>query len=575
MKNGLTTCLQNRPKLRDFFYIYLPLLLLSTIMVLQLTALIDSIRFYPSNDSYYEEAQNFIKGRGLTRTPWATKNYTVDYEPTIYQPPGYGILIYLTTQFGLAPNVGDLWISRISWILTPPTLVFILRPLLGLPFSILSAAIIASAPSVYLVSPAPLTEPVYSFLILFSLSITIRSLQNIDTPETLKKFILSGLIAGVAYAVRNVGLAYFLSLFSALILLAALRQHPLKNIARICGYFLFGLTPIAVALFWRNITLFGEALPYKVNQGYFSPPIVSLRVLIEAILLDISGSREISMLAWDFFRFISITLPLAVLILYFGRQHWLRYNLTEKFFIIFSALLFASSSGMLVIAHTYHGLDPGDLIRHVSPFSWIFFPLLLVVFRVKTQGLYYKTGAVIIGIIMITGHLYFINSDIKKTKDILRYLNRSSDIIAAVQPITAKYKILSNEINFKIAQDPAIAKIVSDLPEEALLISNVGGSLRRVTGRPVRTLDFNARNLEKSLLDVIEMSNPVIAVRPFYFIVLPSNDIARSPINIHWQEKIADILIPHGFSVAAQNTNIIVFARPKLLPPLANSQETL
>ena len=571
MKNGLSACLQNRPNLRDFLYIYLPLLLLSAIMVLKLTELIDSIRFYPSNDSYYEEAQNFIKGHGLTRTPWAATNFAVDYEPTIYQPPGYGILIYLATQFGLIPSAADLWISRLSWILTPATLIFILRPLLGLPFSILCAAIIASAPSVYLFSPGPFTEPVYSFLILISLGITVRSLQNLNKPNALRKIILSGFIAGIAYAIRNVGLAYFLSFFSALIILGAFRQETPKNIAKIFGYFLIGLTPIVIALFWRNIALFGEALPYKVNQGYFAPPIVSLRVLIEAILFDISGSKEISMLAWDFLRFILISTPLAALIVYFCWRHWKNYSLTEKFFILFSALLLASSSGMLVIAHTYHGLDPGDLIRHVYPFSWIFFPLFLVVFRIKNQNYYYKPIAATIGLGIVIGHLYFIKSDIEKTKDILSNLNQSDDIVAAAQPIIDKYKILSNEINFKIVHDPAITEIVSSLPEDALLISNVGGSLRRVTGRAVRTLDFNARSLEKSLLDVVEMSKPVVSVRPFYFIVLPSNDIARTPINIHWQEKIAEILIPHGFSVAAQNTNIIVFSKPKL----DKRQETL
>ncbi|WP_445372235.1 hypothetical protein ACH518_05970 [Methylomonas sp. HW2-6] len=575
MKNGLTASLHIRPNLRDFFYIYLPLLLLSTIIVLNLTAFIDSIRFYPSNDSYYEEAQNFIKGHGLTRTPWAANNYTVDYEPTIYQPPGYGILIYLVTQFGLPPTDADLWISRICWILTPSALVFLLRPLIGLTFSILSAAIIASAPSFYLFSPGPFTEPVYSLLILISLGVTTRSLQYEDKHKSLKLFVLSGFIAGIAYAIRNVGLAYFLSFFSALLVLGALRQESPKKIAKIFGFFLLGLTPIVIALLWRNISLFGEALPYKVNQGYFSTPLISLRVLIEAILLDLSGSRDISMLSWDFLRLISIGLPLATLFAYFCWKHRHSYNLTEKFFILFALLLLTSSSGMLVIAHTYHGLDPGDLIRHVYPFSWIFFPLFLVAFRVKNQGPYYKAVGVAIGTIIIAGHLYFIKSDIEKTEDILNSLNQSTDIVAAAQPVTGKYKILSNEIIFKISRDPIIQNTVSALPGDALLISNVGGALRRVTGRPVRTLDFNARNLDKSLMDVIEMSNSVTTVRPFYFIALPSNDIARAPVSIDWQQKMAEILVPHGFSIAEQHANIIVFSKPKQPNSLANGQETL
>jgi hypothetical protein len=325
---------------------------------------------------------------------------------------------------------------------------------------------------------------------------------------------------------------------------------------------LVGLAPILIGLFLRNIALFNEAFPYRINQGYFATPIVSLRVLIEAVLLDLSGSRTISKLAWDFLPLISITLPIFLSAIYFTCKQWRTYNLKEKFFILFSCFLLISSSGMLVIAHTYHGLDPGDLIRHVFPFSWTLYPLLLITFRLNRHD-FGKILFGAIGAIIIFAHLSFIRHDIQKTQEILSILDQSPDITLAAQPLTEKYKILTNEINFKISKDRDILDVVASLPSDAFLISNVGGSLRRLSGRPVRTVEFNARNLQKTLMDIVEMAETITTARDFFLIVLPSNDIARSADNIHWQEKTTETLIPHGFSVVAERTNIIVFSKPR------------
>ncbi|WP_020483779.1 hypothetical protein [Methylomonas sp. MK1] len=539
---------------------YLLIILFSSLVIYYFIEFISSMKFFLSNDTYFEEALNFIHGRGLTRTPWAAGNPTVDYEPNIYQPPGFGLLIYLVSLFGLIPTKADLWISYISWALTPAILVFLLKPLIGLRFSIFCAILSVTSPCYYLFGSGPFTEALYTAIILLSIGIVIRNLNRDLDRKLIAAILCAGFVAGVAYSVRNACLAYFAALFFTFVTLRILGSIKTEKALTLLLWFFIGSAPVLIALHLRNLSVFNQILPYRIDQGYFSTYLTSVRVLIEALLFDFIGSRTIAKIAWDFWLILLVFLPVSLSGLYLTWKQWVKYTLETKFFILFAVLFLLASSGMLIIAHTRHGLDPGNLIRHVFPFTWVLYPLALITFNFE-QNRFRNIFSAVLGGLILFSHLNHMRNDIQKTQEVLAALNQPSDIATAARAITGKYKIITEEINFKITQDPEIIGIIDSIPKNALVISNVGGLLRRLTLLPIRSFDFDARKLQETALVIGEMANNTLPGRPFYLVILPNNETVRVLDAGDWKESIAKSLIPQGFVVTASKNNIIVFLK--------------
>lgn len=518
------------------------------------------MKFFLSNDTYFEEALNFIHDRGLTRTPWATSNPAHDYEPNIYQPPGFGLLIYLVSLFGLIPTKADLWISYISWTLTPAIFVFLLKPLIGLRFSIFCAVLSITSPCYYLFGSGPFTEALYTAIILLSIGIVIRTLDRDIDRKLIGAILFAGFIAGVAYSVRNACLAYFAALFSTFVILRILGSIKTGKAITLLLWFFIGSAPVLTALHLRNLSVFNQILPYRIDQGYFSTYPTSIRVLIEALLFDFIGSRTIAKIAWDFWLMLLVILPIALSGLYLTWKQWIKYTLKTKFFILFAALFLIASSGMLIIAHTHHGLDPGNLIRHVFSFTWVLYPLSLITFNLE-QNDSRNIFSVALGALILSSHLSYISDDIKKTQEVLTALNQAPDIAAAAHSEIGKYKIITDEINFKLAKDPEVINGINNIPKNALVTSNVGGLLRRLTLLPIRSFDFDARKLQETSLAIGDMANSTLPGRPFYLVILPDNEIVRILDASNWKEHIAKLLIPQGFQVILSKNNIIVFLK--------------
>jgi hypothetical protein len=411
------------------------ILALSVLAIAWLSQILPKIKFPVSNDGigYIEEARNFAAGYGIVGTPWGVTPCDRSPVPNAFHPPGYPIAIAAVSFLGISEIDAALRITRVCWMILPVAIIFALSPILGVLPATVCAVLAVTAPSLYLHGFGTYSEPLYLLLIAISVGLLLRGMAK-DRDATRSRLLLlsAGTLAGAAYTVRNSGVAYYAAVYGAIFFSALLGVINFRHLARISTYFTIGTLPVVAALVWRNVTLFGEIQPYDMMRGHFASILTSVRVTLEAVLWDISGSKPVGQLAWDAFLLVVILVPIVAVLGMSLLRRWSQLPQTSRFFAFFVVLFLADTIAMLVIAHSFHGLDPGWLIRHVAPVSWLLFALLWL----ATSGTLTPHGSFVaksIALVILMSHIWYLFVDVRGAQSALRILMRKADIVEAAR----------------------------------------------------------------------------------------------------------------------------------------------
>lgn len=536
------------------------------VLIWALATVTAQVRFPIGNDAigYMSEASNLRQGQGLTRVPNETESPDLDFAPTHYQPPGYALAIAGLSALGLSVENAAIAFSRLSWALLPIALLFAMRPILPFAWAAAVAALAVFSPGIYLYGSTINTDVPTLLLIVLAMGFMIRGVA--ERPR-ITLLLSAGIILGLAYALRNSVTAAFAGMVAALIGASLLRLMPVSSAAKNGGWILLGSAPFIGMLLLRNYLVFGEVQPYVLMVGTDATLLESFRVYLDGLLWDITGSPTLARhLAWDFKILVLTAVPVAGLLTWGLLRHWRNAGLPARFAVLYGLLFSGAGAAMLVIAHTYHGLDFHYLLRHMMQYVWILFALMVVaLLALGDRKAKLLTGLLVA--ILLASRIWFIVDDLRTERAMQEAFSQSNNVVEAAQPFLANGWILTDQIKQRLAKDATIPATVRALPGNALILSNQGQLLAYLSGRPVRTLPFPSENdLSGVTGRVSQVFHDMRSHRPVYIVLVPDNRIVRSPDGAAWQEKIASRL-PAGYEVVGREVNLLMIRALSPPPP--------
>ncbi|CAH1087217.1 glycosyltransferase family 39 protein [Candidatus Nitrotoga sp. 1052] len=528
------------------------------VLIWALATVTAQVRFPIGNDAigYMVSATNLLKGQGITSVVNETESPDLDYAPTRYQPPGFALTIAGLSALGLSVENAAFAFSRLSWALLPMALLFAMRPILPFAWAAAVTALAVFSPGIYLYGSTVNTDVPTLLLIVLATGFMVRGVA--ERPR-IALLLSAGIILGLAYALRNSVTAAFAGMVAALIGASLLRLMPVSSAAKNCGWILLGSAPVIGLLLLRNYLVFGEVQPYVLMVGTDATLLESFRVYLHGLLWDITGSPTLARyLAWDFKILVLTAAPTAGLLTWGLTRHWRNAGLPARFAVLYGLLYSGAGAAMLVIAHTYHGLDFHYLLRHMMQYVWILFALMVVaLLALGDRKAKLLTGLLVA--ILLASRLWFIVDDLRTEHTMQEAFSRSTNIVEAAQPFLANGRILTDQIKQRLAKDATIPAAVRALPGDALILSNQGQLLAYFSGRPVRTLPFPSEsNLSIVTGAVSQVFRDMRRNRPVYVVLVPDNHIVRSPDGANWQDKIASRL-PVGYQVVGREVNLLIF----------------
>ncbi len=538
------------------------------ILIWALASVTAQVRFPIGNDAigYMSETSNLRQGQGLTRVPNETESPDLDLAPTVFQPPGFSLTVAGLSALGLSVENAAIAFSRLSWALLPMALLFAMRPILPFAWAAAVTALAVFSPGLYLYGSTVNTDVPTLLLIVLAMGFMIRGVA--ERPR-IALLLSAGIILGLAYALRNSVTAAFAGMIAALIAASLLRLMPVSSAAKNCGWILLGSAPFIGMLLLRNYLVFGEVQPYVLMVGTDATLLESFRVYLHGLLWDITGSPTLARyLAWDFKILVLTAVPAGGLLTWGLLRHWRNAGLPARFAVLYGLLFSGAGAAMLVIAHTYHGLDFHYLLRHMMQYVWILFALMVVaLLAIGDRKAKLLTGLLVA--ILLASRLWFIVDDLRTERTMQEAFSRSDNVVESAQPFLANGRILTDQIKQRLAKDTAIPAAVRALPSDALILSNQGPLLGYLSGRPVRMLPFSSENdLSGVTGRVSQVFRDMRRHRPVYIVLVPDNRVVRSTDAANWQNKITSRL-PRDYRVVGKSANLLVFH----VPPPSNVVE--
>lgn len=533
------------------------------VLIWALASVTAQVRFPIGNDAigYMTEAANLVQGRGLVRVANETESPDLDLEPTRYQPPGYAFVIAGISALGFSTESAAIWLSRLSWALLPLAMLFALRPILPLAWSIAVTVLAVLSPGLYLFGSTINTDVPTLLLVVLTMGLMIRGIA--EQPRVVL-LLATGVLMGLSYALRNSVTAVFVGMVATLVSAYLLGLLSARSAAKNCAWILLGAAPFIGALLLRNYLVFGEVQPYVLMVGTDATLLESFRVYLHGLLWDLTGSSTLARyMAWDFKILLLTAAPVAVVMTWGLFRYWKISALPARVAVLYGLLFSGAGAAMLVIAHTYHGLDFGFLLRHMMQYAWVLLALavaaLLAIGNPKARLV---TGLLVA--ILLASRLWFIFDDLRTERAMQEAFSANENVVEAAQPFLANGRILTDQIKQRLARDEAPPSALRELPANALILSNQGQLLGHLSGRPVRTIPFtNENDLSDITRRVSQIFQDMHTNRPVYIAFVPDNRIVRSVNAMRWQAHIKSGL-PMNYELVDSDVNLLLL---RALPP--------
>jgi len=163
-----------------------------------------SFPFTPDSASYIEQARNFLNSGSLLITPYGLAPGDQDQVENRLFPVGFAVVLAAVSSFGIDAKDAAIGLAHFSAITLPWLLFFSFRQSLGPLYALLLAGLAALSPGVLKHSLMGLTDVFGLWLAVVVIGLTLNS-------RSIVGFIFAGLLAGMAYAIRNAHLALLAS----------------------------------------------------------------------------------------------------------------------------------------------------------------------------------------------------------------------------------------------------------------------------------------------------------------------------------------------------------------------------
>lgn len=525
---------------------YGSLLALGIVIAWTLTALSLSLKYPFANDStgVIQEAEFWHAGQGLMRTA-PLMQLPQSFAPSPLFPPGSSLLVSAVSLGGLSADAAALWVSRLSWALMPLAVAFALASLIGFVRAAACGVLAAFSPGAVENGYMALTDVPFLVLVAFSLGLLVRA-QGMR--RWVPAMLVAGLLGGAAYALRNAGAVLLVAVVIAYVLAVLVRVSSVKLAISHLVVWGLGVACIAVPLFWRNYLLFGQFQPYQ-NSGASFGYLQSLRIFMSGLFMDMSGSKTIALLAWDFKLLLLVGVPLVAWLLYLALVQFRRAVPEQRFAFLLLVSYAVLASIIVIIAQKRYGVD-GSL-RYAMQSAWVMLGMAAYALSGKKKLFLLLTA------LLLAGRAVYLNDDLKREGYIAEAFAaypRFADA-AAVLP---KNWVLTNRIKYELARDSTLPGLVAHLPVDAVIVSNQDTFVQRlVRSRAIMHLELDSATDSKGFATVTQIVAARAPGRPLYCVIVPTNRMLRELSARDWERQVAQTAAGQ-FDVIEQRDNYLL-----------------
>ena len=505
---------------------------------------------------YLEAARHFRAGEGLVVTP-RLQHYDADLVPLRLFPPGYPILIAVVSYLGLPVVSAALWVSRLSWLVVPAATVFCLRRFLGAPVAIVCGLLVVASSGIVGVGPRVMSDATFLMTTLFAFGLLVRSVES-RAPQRL--ILISGLLAGVAYAFRNAGTAVVMACLATLVTAAMTgvltpRQAFRRGLTW-SGGALLGIGPLWI---W-NISVFGRSQPYTLPPSELGL-LVNARGFLANLLMDVTSARFVAAVAWDY-RLLLVLVAAVLLGFAVGwRYRWHAWGPEARFTAVLLVLYLAIGSCMVVAAGTIYkwASDPSPP-RFAIQYSWTVLALVFALIgagELRRRSTAWWTTVVLSAALLVSRGTYLVDL-VQRERAIRAALATPDDLSVRLERLPERRIDILQGV---FARDEEVLELVRRLPADAFIASNFSDVFRIETERRVRPLPLLTKAQWASARALLEdVAVQVPASRPVFIVILPSYDLLARSAGMGWQDVVTSAL-PSRFAVARRTRTMLLLAR--------------
>ncbi|WP_458138899.1 hypothetical protein [Methylomonas sp. YC3] len=374
-----------------------------------------SFPFTPDSASYIEQARNFLNSGSLLITPYGLAPGDQDQVENRLFPVGFAVVLAAVSSFGIDAKDATIGLAHFSAITLPWLLFFSFRQSLGPLYALLLAGLAALSPGVLKHSLMGLTDVFGLWLAVAVIGLTLNS-------RSIVGFIFAGLLAGMAYAIRNAHLALLASVilyFCYCWLSSAAGERRVVLLRAVAA--MFGMAVVVAPLLLRNIVMFGSLNPYVMGPSTIGF-VENLRTYIEALLKDATACSECA-------RYVAWSLPgllgFGVLIIAAAYVAY-KYRCSNlptfgKKALAISTIYLVMGSCVVVAARTRYQWGEVINLRHTlqySPFLWAGMFALLADHGRQSAIIAWKQAKLAISVCLVFFHAsYAVNSESFRNSD--------------------------------------------------------------------------------------------------------------------------------------------------------------
>lgn len=370
------------------------LITMSLLMVVYLHYRSPIFPFSPDSAHYIEQARNLVTSGSTTETPYGLMPVNTDQVESRLFPVGFSLVLASVSVLGVDAKDASVAIGHLSAILLPWLLYFCLRNGLGSTYALLVAGLSLMSPGILINAPIGSTD-------VFALSLAVGAIGCTLNSRSTLGFIFGGLLAGMAYAVRNAHLALLitLALYYAYLWFAS-NTNERRVIYKSAASQLFGVAIIALPLFIRNLLLFGSLNPYQMPPSTIGL-IQNLRTYIEALLNDVTACRACALYtAWSIpgLLILATILSFACWLIF---RAWRNLGNSVKRLLIISGIYIIMGSCVVIIARTRYQWGEPINIRHTLQYTPFLLVILLTLISKRVIAMVQIRVALVVALILL------------------------------------------------------------------------------------------------------------------------------------------------------------------------------
>ena len=499
--------------------------------------------FTPDSAAYIESARHFMAGEGLLVS--AGVGAATPMVPLSLFPPGHPLLIALSsTLTGLDAARVAVLIAWFSWGLLPVALLFALSPVLDRRVIQCISLLTMTSPGMVEAGWAALSDTSFLLLIIIAFAFLLRAMRQAQTVAATSLFV-SGLLCGAAYLSRNSGTAAFAAIAASFVVLALTRTLTLRAVVARATWCLAGALTVLVPLWVRNLQVFGTLQPYKMSPSDIGL-LENIRTYLQSTLLDLSGLRSVSMLAWDGKLLVAGTLA-GLLALYLARTRlraaWLSADLSARLSFTLLGTYILAGGSMVILARTLYQWGEPINMRHVIQYDWAL--LGLVAITLATLNRKHVVSLSMLGtVFLLVLHYQYNDSQIAAERSTYQLITETPDPLGKIAREPNRGVMLTNKLKLIVSKDNELIDDIKALPEKTLIASNMADVFRIETGRTVRSIAEGKSCNSSQLAD--ELASAISDNRPFMLILTPRNETLRSGC---W-EQLKQTVPSHRYQVS-------------------------